>query len=79
MFPHKGLLVPRCLPAVSSYLALTAVPYALKSQEAAPISTPLVLQHLGAFTGTDTLVQAKDPQKEWKNAGHVSLGRQQTQ
>ena len=66
MFPHKGLVVPSCLPAACSYLALIPVPYALKSQEAALSSTPLVFQHLGAFTGADTVLQAEDPQKEWR-------------
>ena len=77
MFPHKGLVVPSCLPAVCSYLALTPVPHALKSQEAALSSTPLALQHLGAFTGADAVLQAEDPQKEWRNTGHVVLGSQQ--
>ena len=77
MFPHKGLVVPSCLPAVCSYLALTPVPHALKSQEAALSSTLLALQHLGAFTGADAVLQVEDPQKEWRNAGHVVLGSQQ--
>lgn len=59
-------------------MAFASVPHALKSQEDSLSIMPLVLQHLGALTRPDAVLQAGGPQEEWGNAEHVVLGRGQT-